>query len=252
MNTIDLNTWPRRRHFAAFDRFDYPHFNLCAPIDITTLYAAVKARQCSLNLAIVYTIARTANAIPEFRCRIRRLPDGSPQVVVHDTVHPSFTVLADQAAGGPAPSSLPGAVPAAAAPLPGTLPFSKDLPGEASLFGFCTVGYRPDFAAFATRAQASVEAIRRNPSLEDEPGRDDLLFMTAIPWVAFTGLEHPIHMHPADSVPRIAWGKLTRQGERLQMPLSVQAHHALMDGLHLARFYEYIQLLFDRPGEWLS
>jgi len=262
MRIIDLNTWPRRQHFETFNTFDYPHFGLCAEVDITHLHTAVKERRASLNLALVYAAARAANAIPELRCRIRRLPGeqaGSPgvQIVEHACVHPSFTVLADEATGGPAPASLPGARAEERAALPGAGPQPEDLPGANSRFGFCTVDYRPDFSAFAGQAQAAVEHIRANPSLDDEPGRDDLLYITAIPWVAFTSLLHPIHMHPVDSIPRIAWGKFRPSGkfgpngDRLSMPLAVQAHHALLDGLHLGRFYEYMQILLDRPDEWL-
>jgi chloramphenicol O-acetyltransferase type A len=31
------------------------------------------------------------------------------------------------------------------------------------------------------------------------------------------------------------------------MPLAVQAHHALMDGLHVGRYYTVVQELLDRP-----
>lgn len=268
MRIIDLDTWPRRRHFEIFNSFDYPHFGLCAPVDITKLHAATKQRRASLNLALVYVAARAANAIPELRCRIHRLPGDQPggpqvQVVEHACVRPSFTVLADETVGGPATSSLPGAglpgaSPSQAIPLPGaeTQP-APALPGANSRFGFCTVDYTPDFPTFAGQAQAAMARVRAAPSLEDEPGRDDLLYITAIPWVAFTSLLHPIHMHPADSVPRIAWGKFSPSGkfspheDRLSMPLAVQAHHALLDGLHLGRFYEFFQVLLDRPEEWL-
>ena len=53
---------------------------------------------------------------------------------------------------------------------------------------------------------------------------------------------------PADSVPRIAWGKVVAQGEQLWLPLAVQGHHALMDGLHAGRFYERVQALLDAPA----
>jgi chloramphenicol O-acetyltransferase type A len=56
-------------------------------------------------------------------------------------------------------------------------------------------------------------------------------------WVSFTSFKHPIHSQPADSVPRFAWGKLFEDGEYFKMP-SVQAHHALMDGVHMGRFFE--------------
>ena len=57
-----------------------------------------------------------------------------------------------------------------------------------------------------------------------------------------------MQLHPADSVPRFAWGKLFEEGEFLKMPLSVQGHHALMDGIHMARFYAEVQDYLDNPG----
>ncbi len=39
----------------------------------------------------------------------------------------------------------------------------------------------------------------------------------------------------------------SQEGDRWKMPLSVQAHHALMDGLHMARYYALIQEGFDQP-----
>ena len=38
-----------------------------------------------------------------------------------------------------------------------------------------------------------------------------------------------------DSVPRLAWGCFEERGKRLVMPLNVQAHHALIDGIHIAK-----------------
>jgi chloramphenicol O-acetyltransferase type A len=72
--------------------------------------------------------------------------------------------------------------------------------------------------------------------------------MTAIPWVSFTSFMHPMHLHPADSVPRFAWGKFFEDGTLLKMPLSVQGHHALMDGIHMGRFYAEVQDYLDHPS----
>jgi chloramphenicol O-acetyltransferase type A len=65
--------------------------------------------------------------------------------------------------------------------------------------------------------------------------------MTAIPWVSFTSFMQPMHLQPADSVPRFAWGKFFKDGAFLKLPLSVQGHHALMDGVHVGKFYAKVQ-----------
>jgi chloramphenicol O-acetyltransferase type A len=115
------------------------------------------------------------------------------------------------------------------------------------VFSFCTFDYVEDFALFATKAAEQIAYVQEHGTLEDEPGRDDLLFMTAIPWVSFTSFMHPLDLHPADSVPRFAWGKFFEDGEFLKMPLSVQAHHALVDGMHMGRFYAKVQDYLQHP-----
>ena len=74
-----------------------------------------------------------------------------------------------------------------------------------------------------------------------------MLFMTSIPWVSFTSFMHPLKLNPPDSVPRFAWGKYRQEGKKILMPLSVQGHHAVMDGLHAVKFYEEFQRLADHP-----
>jgi chloramphenicol O-acetyltransferase type A len=208
MRQIDLAHWPRREHFRLFSGFDYPHTNWCANVTLSTFYDEVKRQGLSFNVATIYVIARAANDVPELRQRIR-----GDCVVEHDVVHPSTTILA------------------------------RD-----DLFSFCTILYCQPFAAFAERAAERITAVQLDPTVADEPGQDDLLFMTAIPWVSFTSVMHPLHWHPVDSVPRIAWGKYFREGDCLKMPLSLQAHHALVDGLHMGRFFGRVQAYLDDPA----
>ena len=208
MRHIDMQTWSRRDHFEKFRDFDHPHFGLCANVDLTAFLPFVKQRGDSVNVAIVYVLARAANAIPEFRHRIR-----AEKVIEHDVVHPSFTVLADE-----------------------------------DLFTFCTVEYAEDYPEFAERAAKQMANVQEQPTLEDVPGQDDLLFMTAIPWVSFTSFLHHLHLQPPDSVPRISWGMFYENGKLLKMPLGVQAHHALMDGIHVGKYYAEVQAYLHEPA----
>ena len=207
MRRINVETWPRREQFEKFRAWEHPHFNLCANVDITAFYPAVKQRGLSFTVAVMYVIARTANAIPEFRYRIR-----GKTVVEHEIVHPSTTILRPD-----------------------------------DLFTFCSVEYSEDFAVFAARAAERIAYVKEHPTLKDEPGQDNLLYLTAVPWVSFTSVMHPLPTHPADSVPRFAWGKFFAEGRFLKMPLSVQGHHALMDGVHAGKFYLQAQECFDQP-----
>ena len=207
MKAIPLENWPRKDHYLFFREFEYPYFSLCADIDITNFLPLIKDRNISFTAAIMYLVARVANGIPEFRQRVRK---GDP--VEHEVVHPSATVL-----------------------------------GKEDLFTFCTVLYERNFLKFTKNAQEEIAKVKVEPSLKEKIQDDSMLFMTSIPWVSFTGFMHPVKLSPADSVPRFAWGKFRGEGQKTVMPLSVQGHHALMDGLHAGLFYEEFQRLLDNP-----
>ncbi len=211
MQKVDLQNWPRLEYYKFFKSFNHPHFNMCANIDLTRFKPYINSHDYSLTIGIAYVISLTANAIPEFRYRIRE-----GEVVVHDTVSPSLTILV-----------------------------------ENDLFSFCTIDYSQDFNAFTQIATRRIAEVKSNPVLQDPPGRDDLLFMTAIPWVSFTSFSHPMRLHPEDSIPRFAWGKIFKEGNHIKMPLSVQGHHAVMDGIHMGKYYEKIQDYLDHPGRTL-
>jgi chloramphenicol O-acetyltransferase type A len=207
MRNIDIPSWPRREHFKVFSGFDHPHFNMCADVDLTKFYPFVKQHDISFTIAVVFILSRAANAIPEFRYRIR-----GKEVVEHDIVHPSTTILIGD-----------------------------------DLFSFCSFEYSPDFASFAAGAARQIAHAKEHPTLKDEPGKDDVLYMTAIPWVSFTSFMHPMHLNPTDSVPRFAWGKRFEECSTIKMPLSVQGHHALMDGIHMGKFYSLVQDHLNQP-----
>jgi chloramphenicol O-acetyltransferase type A len=212
MRIIDLDTWSRRDHFEFFRTWDLPHFNLCANVDITAFYPAVKQRGVSFTVATLYVLARVANTIPEFRYRIR-----GANVVEHEVVHPSTTILLDD-----------------------------------DLFRFCTFEYTEDFAVFAPRATERIAQVKAQSEPINQAEPDNLLYMTSIPWVTFTSLMHPLVLSPADSIPRLAWGKYFDEGGRKEMPLSVHAHHGLVDGIHAGRFFELVQDYLHHPERVLG
>ncbi len=58
-------------------------------------------------------------------------------------------------------------------------------------------------------------------------------------------------MRPVDSIPRLAWGRFREEGGRLVMPLSVQVHHALVDGRHASEFINTFAELAAAPEQSL-
>lgn len=74
--------------------------------------------------------------------------------------------------------------------------------------------------------------------VDKEEEAESLLFVHSAV-VTYTALIQPVPM-PADSNPRITWGKAFEQDGETFLPVSVLCHHGLADGLHIARFYQVL------------
>lgn len=99
-----------------------------------------------------------------------------------------------------------------------------------------------DFSQFQSEVEAAVAEKSKVGVIRIDPGQDQGLIITScLPWMTFMSLREPL-MGKNDSLPRITWGKFT---EEMKMPLSVTAHHGLMDGLHVALFFSKLQEKID-------
>jgi chloramphenicol O-acetyltransferase type A len=203
MEFIDLATWKRKEHFEFFHRMDYPQFNICANIDATNFLNFVRTKKISFYYAMIYAATYAANQIIDFRYRIRE-----NKLVLHDKLHPSFTDLNDN---------------------------------EDDLFKLVTVEMKDDLLEFVKYAEAESRSQQNYFNLEKLAGRDDLIYITCIPWISFTHLSHTISLNKNDSAPKISWGKYFSENNKILLPFSVQVNHALMDGVHIGRYFSYLQ-----------
>jgi chloramphenicol O-acetyltransferase type A len=51
-------------------------------------------------------------------------------------------------------------------------------------------------------------------------------------------------------VPKLAFGRAEAEGAHLWLPVSVEVHHALMDGLHVGRYLEALDAALREPEAW--
>ncbi|HKQ99428.1 MAG TPA: CatA-like O-acetyltransferase, partial [Pyrinomonadaceae bacterium] len=162
----------------------------------------------SFFIAYHFLSIRTANEVEPFRYRLR-----GDRVFVHDRIHAGSTLLlADEN------------------------------------FAFVYFDYTEDFQVFHARAEAAVASVKANPSsLHERDAQDDLIYHSVIPWITFTSISHARKGVGQESVPKIAFGKYRAQGGRIRMPVSVEAHHALMDGLHVGRYFEKFESYLSNP-----
>lgn len=102
---------------------------------------------------------------------------------------------------------------------------------------YCRLDCGKPFAEFLPYAQAEVARVKAAPDIDDGEDGESLFFISTLPWLRFTGLSLPTPS-PADSNPRITFGKCVEQDGKAFLPVNLTVHHALADGLHVARFFE--------------
>lgn len=209
---LDLDRWPRRGIHDFFRRYEQPFLGICTEVAVTPTRQWCRATGQPFALACWFLCQRAVNAVEEFRHRLR--PEG---VWVHDRIRVSTTVPADHGA-----------------------------------FRFCHLPYAADFASFRDGARrAMADGPPAGGALDDRPGDDATIHGSTLPWIRFTGLTHPWRQDPLDSVPRIVLGRAAPVGEEISMPVAVDAHHALVDGWHVARLLEHLTADLARPQEVL-
>ncbi|KUG05491.1 chloramphenicol acetyltransferase [hydrocarbon metagenome] len=202
MEIINLDTWERTIHYKFFKRMDYPHYNIGVNIDITNFLDKIEENKIPFYYAMIYAATYALNQVKEFRYRIR-----GEQVVLHNMIHPSFADMSD-----------------------GT-----------ELFKMVTVSMEKSILDFTKKAKEKSKNQMNYFVIEDVEGRDDLTYITCVPWMSFTHLSHTISFNKDDSIPRLAWGKHFKESDKLLLPFSVQAHHSFVDGIHMGKYIDCLQ-----------
>jgi len=112
---------------------------------------------------------------------------------------------------------------------------------------YCEVNTQQPFRTFLLSAKEAQKQAEQAASVTDE-NPDTLFFVSSVPWISYTALTLPTPF-PADSNPRFTLGRYTVQNdETVLLPVSVLAHHALVDGLHIARFYDALNRMITDLG----
>jgi chloramphenicol O-acetyltransferase type A len=200
---INPGTWIRKDHFEFFTKFEEPFFGFTVKVDCTQAYRRSKEKVHSFFLSYLHKSLTAVNQIEEFRTRII---DGEPWQ--YDTVNASPTINRPD----------------------GT-------------FGYAYFDYEEDFETFAAKAKIEIAQVQQSSGLKIALTGENVIHYSSIPWIDFTGLSHARSFSHQDSIPKICFGKMTVEAGRQWMPMSVHAHHGLMDGYSISRYIDLFQVL---------
>lgn len=197
---IDMNSFPRREHFEYFCSLQYPYVGVTADVDVTELIQFCKERNYSFYLTFLHIAALAANDIKEFRQRIH-----SQGIAEYSECPTSHTELLDS----------------------GT-------------YCYCTLYHNMPLNEYISYAENRRKECRESGTIEENDDVESAFFISTLPWLHYTSLIQPV-AGGEEANPRITWGKYqTDCNGRDQMPVSVLAHHGLVDGIHIAAFYQNI------------
>lgn len=204
---IDIPTWKHREHFEVFNRFDEPLFGITVRVECSAAYKKAKELHYSFSNYYLYLSLKTANEIEEFRYRII-----DNKVFCFDSVGAGPTIFREDETYGC-----------------GYMPYNKDI------------------AEFMKQATAEVERVKAERGLKFPYAGEDLIHYSTLPWADFTAVNHARRLDIARSIPKITFGKITHDGDKMWMPVDIHANHALMDGFHVGKFIERFQELLKEP-----
>lgn len=197
----------RRDRFALFDGMDGAAVNLCFPLELPDFRPWCREQGLAPFHVLLYAVLRSTLKIENFRYR---LLDG--EVFRIDSLRPSFTVINQH----------------------------QDL-------NFALFEWSDDLREFVARGIAAREAASNmtelNAAYRGLSPREakEQVFITCIPWLAFTSIQHPSASLAHPDIPSLAWGKFRdAPGGRLELPFSIQAHHGFVDGFHVHQLAEQI------------
>ena len=207
MKVIDIETCKRKEHYQFFSGMKSPYFGIVTEVDCTETFQMAKDKNESFFAHYLHKSMIAVNSVEEFGYRIV-----NDEVITFDVVHAGSTIG------------------------------RKD-----GTFGFSFTAFSQDFKIFNTTLQKEIDEVQNCTGLRlknEDLGVNHIRHST-MPWTQFTGLLHPTDFDRKESIPKIVFGKFSEKNGRKMMPVSIEAHHGLMDGFHLAKYLEEFQKLLN-------
>lgn len=213
-NRIDIEKWNRKEYYIHYMNELRCTYSLTVNIDITGLRAAVKKLGKRIYPVQIYMIATVVNQYEEFRMDT----DSDGELGYWSEVNPCYTV------------------------------FNKD----SETFSSIWTNYNCVFSLFYDSCIEDIDRYSQSASLRPKLNEPSNSFtISALPWVNFTGFNINVFNEGRYLPPIFTIGKFIETGTSVLMPLSIQAHHAVCDGVHVGRFVQALQELSSNYEEWL-
>ena len=74
---------------------------------------------------------------------------------------------------------------------------------------------------------------------------NDVFMCSPMPWITYTHISHTNSGKRDNATPLFDWGKYYEKDGKVFLPISIQAHHSFVDGIHIGKLAEKIQIYMN-------
>ncbi len=117
---------------------------------------------------------------------------------------------------------------------------SMTVPTDAGTFGYAYVPFDPDFRVFDADAARIIAETAKSTTLNPNQSSDNVAYLSCVPWLDYSSLNNAMP-GPDDCIPRVAWGKIVPKGDGWDMAMTIEVHHALVDGQQVGDYFAAVQ-----------
>lgn len=198
---IDIANWDRQHIYNHFLDMQDPYFGLVVPVDVSLCYQNAKNNKFSFFTSYLHKCMLAINETPNMRLRII---DGK----LYDCpiIDCSTTIFKSN-----------------------------------KTFGISYIEFSEDYNIFHQNFLKEQERIENtNQFLPDKEYSYNCIHCSALPWINFIGHKEP-RSGKKECIPKLGFSKTYQDNEKLMMNISIDIHHGLVDGYHVAQFFDSFQ-----------
>ncbi|KAA5821473.1 chloramphenicol acetyltransferase [Algibacter amylolyticus] len=117
---------------------------------------------------------------------------------------------------------------------------SSTIMREDKTIAFSFIDYNENLGTFLDNLEAEKERVKNSNDLFPPKNGLNCIHCSAMPWLNFTGHKEPVSGE-IESVPKIAFSKISEVDNELMINVAINVNHALIDGYHVGLFSEKFQ-----------
>lgn len=201
---LNMEKWPRKEIFKHFIEDVRCVITITADVEVGNVVRFCKEKGYSFYPTFIFIVSHVVNQQEELKIRI----NNEGELILWDRVDPSYVVFHP----------------------------------EDQLFTRLISQYYPDFAECYSQITADMRKHQNKRAFEINYENQNTFDVSCLPWMHYKSCDLHVYDSGIYLAPVITWGKFQENSEgKINMPLTMQIHHAVADGFHIGQFFQNVE-----------